>query len=375
MLIQQLWCKGLDWDSAIPRDIKLQWNSIQQDLQDIHKHKLQRCVTLSDNDKTGEFKLVCFCDASTKAYAASVYLLQSTQDGHKSELIFAKSRLAPIKSMTIPQLEIMAVLIGVRCLKFVQEQLQIHMHSKYLFTDFSQCALHWLVSQKKLPVFIRNCVKEINQHRDVTFGYVRTDENPANIATRGSSVANLCANSLWWKGTKWLERQESHWTPNVDKEIQSDVFTTTCVETRLEDTELQSSAQERTFSSPPCDIKCENFSSFSKLVRVSALVHRFIRNLRYPLNAKKCALSTSELERAEKLLIYYVQEKHFKDVLVAIHCNKRNDLQRQLNLFIDESGVLRCRGRIQNSDLSEGSRCPILLPKFDKVTDLVIDNV
>ena len=128
---------------------------------------------------------------------------------------------------SVPQLEILAVLIGVRCLKFVQEQLQINIHSKYVVTD-SQCVLHWLVSQKELPVFIKNRVKEITQHTDVKFEYVRTDKNPADIATRGTSVTNLCADRLWWKGPTWLEKHEAELIPNANKDIHSDVFTATC---------------------------------------------------------------------------------------------------------------------------------------------------
>ena len=70
--------------------------------------------------------------------------------------------------MTSPRLELMAVLIGVRCVKFVKEQLKISVEGIDIWTD-SQCVLKWLKSEKDLSVFVRNRVKEINSHRDITF--------------------------------------------------------------------------------------------------------------------------------------------------------------------------------------------------------------
>lgn len=113
--------------------------------------------------------------------------------GTRSDLIFSKTRLSPMKGMTIPRLELMAVLIGVRCLTFVQGQLKIPIQYKYLWTD-SQCVLQWIVSEKDLSVFVKNRVKEIKNHSDIMFGFVPSKENPADIASRGTTVQNLREN-------------------------------------------------------------------------------------------------------------------------------------------------------------------------------------
>lgn len=83
---------------------------------------------------------MCFCDASAKAYATALYFHQKNERKTKVDLVFAKCRLAPLKRITIPRLELMAVLIGVRCLKFVYDQLQLNVKQKYLWTD-SRCIL------------------------------------------------------------------------------------------------------------------------------------------------------------------------------------------------------------------------------------------
>ena len=71
----------------------------------------------------------------------------------KPDLIFCKSRIAPVKMITIPRLELLAVLTGVRCLKYVETQLKLPLDTVILMTD-SQCVLHWISSTKLFVVFI-----------------------------------------------------------------------------------------------------------------------------------------------------------------------------------------------------------------------------
>ena len=67
------------------------------------------------------------------------------------------------------------------------------------------------MSDKTLPTFVRNTVKEINSHRDITFEYVNTKETPADIASRGCTVQQIAENDLWWKGPSWLQCQFNEW--------------------------------------------------------------------------------------------------------------------------------------------------------------------
>lgn len=85
-------------------------------------------------------------------------------------------------------------------------------------------------------------------------------------------------------------------------------------------------------------------------------------------------LTSVELKRAEKMWILYVQRKHFLDMYSAISEKRKHNLQQQLGIFVDIDGLLRCRGRLQNLDFTEGARCPILLPKNDMLTSLIVQN-
>lgn len=71
----------------------------------------------------------------------------------------------------------------------------------------------------------------------------------------------------------------------------------------------------------------------------------------------------------------YIQQKHFSDVIKSLSEKKPHNLENQLGLFIDATGLLRCRGRLVNADFCESARLPILLPSKDKSTQLVIERV
>ena len=117
-------------------------------------------------------------------------------------------------------------------------------------------------------------------------------------------------------------------------------------------------------------IDLNRFSSVSKLFKVTAMVLRVIRKLK---KEKITGLITpKEIENIEKMWILSEQKRCFKDVFVSISENKSNNLKKQLGLYSDDSGILRCQGRLQNSDLTESGKRPILLPKNSKVTELLI---
>ncbi|MCG8078471.1 MAG: hypothetical protein JAY75_19800, partial [Candidatus Thiodiazotropha taylori] len=200
VLLQTLWNKHLEWDDSLDKEDFEVWSTIRLEVSRLSELQVRRCIAINGDTEDINYHLICFCDASNHAYAAVVYLLQ-TSGKHKSkaDLIFSKTRLALIKKMTIPRLELMAVLIGVRCLRFVKEQLKVFIESTYLWTD-SQCVLRWINSEKELSVFVRNRVQEINREGDIVFRYVSTTENPADVATRGTTVPKLQENSLWWYG-------------------------------------------------------------------------------------------------------------------------------------------------------------------------------
>lgn len=104
----------------------------------------------------------------------------------------------------------------------------------------------------------------------------------------------------------------------------------------------------------------------SKLLRVTAYVTRFFGNIRVKTNRKLDALTSSKLMQSETMWLI-----HFSKTLNEIKTQKHN-LQRQLGLFMDKVGLIRCQGRLEHADLTFGAIHPILLPKNETFTKLLV---
>jgi len=129
IFIQELWEKGKDWDETLLKCETLQWKKIISNLDELCTTSIPRFIG------NGKSQLLCFCDASSKAYATVIYLRTMEAGQIQTNLIFSKARNAPIKPLTIPRLELLSVLIGVRSLKFVEKSLKLDITDRILWTD------------------------------------------------------------------------------------------------------------------------------------------------------------------------------------------------------------------------------------------------
>uniref|UniRef100_A0AAF5Q4M9 DUF5641 domain-containing protein n=1 Tax=Wuchereria bancrofti TaxID=6293 RepID=A0AAF5Q4M9_WUCBA len=145
-------------------------------------------------NSSDQLEIHAFSDASNKAYTAAVYVLNIKKYGKNSTfLIYAKSRIAPIKQITVPRLELLSVLIGVRATQFVLKQLELKDVPVTLWSD-SKCALFWIKNYSRLlPRFVQNRVEEIRK-ADFTFRYIPSAHNPVDVATRFHQVNSKTIN-------------------------------------------------------------------------------------------------------------------------------------------------------------------------------------
>ena len=169
-------------------DLLTEWKQVAQSLADISSVIVSQFV---GNINKGDSQLLIFCDASMKAYATALYLRVNDGTKFQVNLLFSKMRLVPItekkkkqsKDITIPHLELLAVLIGVRAANFLVKELGVNVSKRILWSD-SQCILHWLKTRKPLSVFVENHVKEILMEKDVSFQYILSEENRISAKNR-----------------------------------------------------------------------------------------------------------------------------------------------------------------------------------------------
>ncbi|XP_013413205.1 uncharacterized protein LOC106175645 [Lingula anatina] len=201
MFMQELWKAELDWDQTLPPELSETWKEIAADLEQCSLLKVTRQYFSNTKESQQPMELHCFVDASEKAYGCAVYL----RNGEQTTLVMSKSRVAPVKTITILRLELMAAVLGTRLTSFVHDQLKenIHIAKCVLWTD-SQIVLCWIKSDKHLPLFVRNRVNEIKPSLFNEYRYCPTDDNPADLITRGTTVLSLEIATIWWEGPAWL---------------------------------------------------------------------------------------------------------------------------------------------------------------------------
>ncbi|UYV82365.1 hypothetical protein LAZ67_21001798 [Cordylochernes scorpioides] len=111
LLIQQAWTVKTDWDEPLPSTIQenfMKWYSELDTLADI---KIPRRV---GHGIRAHWSIHIFCDANQSAYAAAAFLRCPENKGVSVQLLMAKSRLGPLKKTTIPRMELLACMLGVR---------------------------------------------------------------------------------------------------------------------------------------------------------------------------------------------------------------------------------------------------------------------
>nr|CAI5857300.1 unnamed protein product [Callosobruchus analis] len=267
ILLQQLWELKLSWDDNLPDAIANEWKQISADLPTLNDVKINRHVIIS-NPKYIE--LHCFSDASQYGYGACVYV-KSVNANNEVEihLICSKSRVAPLKTITIPRLELCGALLATRLHERVKASLLLNIDTSYFWTD-SMIVLSWLKMQpSSLKVFVANRVAEIQRHTTVEqWGHVPTSQNPADLASRGSSPSEIRVSNIWWSGPEWLKLSSQFW-PKL-----SSTQPNTIPETKIPKIVLH-------LSNPQHFDVVDRFSSLYKLQRVIALIHRFCFNCRH----------------------------------------------------------------------------------------------
>ncbi|XP_065917809.1 uncharacterized protein [Dysidea avara] len=368
VFLQELWQHKLDWDEPLPDDLKTRWATIATSLQSIQTLPIYRPYLSSD---AGCRELHVFVDASKKGYGAVAYICQ---DG-KSSLIMSKSRVAPIRELTLPKLELMAAVIGSRLLNFILTSLSPIYNNIpiYMWSD-SQIVLYWIDSSKKLPQFVSHRVTEINQTVPVTsWKYCPTGDNPADLLTRGLTTDQFNATlHLWMNGPTWLRVQ--HQWPTWQ---QSDISHLHAI-AAVSDT-FQPEIQTPFTTGLHHVLNISNYSTLNRLLLITVHVLRFIFNLRHPGHRQTGPISATELDKARKLWINDCQKavywREITNLTSTSPSKKRLTLVRQLRLLLDKEGILRCGGRIHNAPLSELTEFPYFLPYRHPFTALIIRSI
>lgn len=356
MLLQRLWLLKLTWDEPLPEELFRSWSKTVSNLSALNHMTIPRRVVCDGYNK--KFDLHIFADASELAYGACVYV-RSVNEAREVvvRILIAKSRVAPIKPTTIPRLELCAALVGARLYQKVINSLRDKVGSTTLWSD-SMVVLGWLNKlPSKLEPFVRNRVATILEDTErCIWRHVPTDQNPADLISRGIQPEQVHASDLWWTGPSFLKLNPSHW-PTYTNVTTND--------------ESQSTKTLHCQISQNTDIKqviiFNRFSNLLRLIRTVAYMLRFLniyvlkREVQPAVNYKYVA--ATELQHSVNFILPLVQKESFPEYELLLHGKSLPPKSRLLkfNVFIDSNKIMRVGGRLSNSNFPHDKKFPILL--------------
>ena len=199
MLLQDMWTAGLGWDDGLTEpliNLARAWFSELGNLKDIQvPRRLWNEGMISDS-----MSLHTFVDASESAYGAVVYARCTYEDGTVStNIVAAKTRVSPNLATSIPRLELMGAIVGVRLASRIAEVLGIKLTETTFWCD-SVNVLWWVRGRSRnFKPFVANRIRETQTNTEPNqWRYLPTGVNPADMLSRGMHATDLANCNSWW---------------------------------------------------------------------------------------------------------------------------------------------------------------------------------
>ncbi len=353
-LFQDLWKQGLEWDVEVRAEhsaLVLTWI---QDLEELKGWRIQRPYLAGPWRDVQSIRLEAFGDASEKAYGACIYIVTVDGKGEtSSSLVIAKAKVAPVKKVTLPRLELLGALLAAQLVNFVRKALRLGKDDCRLWSD-STVVLSWISDDaSRWKPFVANRVSLIQALTCPSqWFHCPGTQNPADLLTRGLSAGDLKQSQLWLCGPSFISGE-------MEAEVPCDVAESDVCSERVENTLLNVTPQpEKLFD-------VDRWGTLVKSLRVVSWVLRFVDNCRKRKRTDP-DLTYEEIDRAKAVLLFDVQRQAYGQEISDLR--KDNKVSSKSSLYrlspcLGEDGLLRLKGRLDQAELSYDSKHPIIVPK------------
>uniref|UniRef100_A0AAG5DSG1 Reverse transcriptase domain-containing protein n=1 Tax=Anopheles atroparvus TaxID=41427 RepID=A0AAG5DSG1_ANOAO len=381
MMMQDLWREDLAWDDEVPTRVVEEWNEFTSQLPLLRRLTIPRMATPSE---TSTLTIHGFCDASIKAYGCVIYVTFNDEEGNKdTRLLCSKSRVAPLKTLTLPRLELQAALLLTELYVRIRDVFGSRVTRTCWWSD-SQVALTWIRSDNtRWDIFVKNRVSKIQADTNrENWHYVPTKLNPSDIVSRGIPARRLIREEIttfWLNGPAFINDDTlTIFTPKPGS-----------IPGACEVVEPQPQVLIATVG-PACDDMISRYKhhcSFSQTRRHFAWIGRAMNNFKIGckklradnpyLTRRSGPLEAEELAYGARLLLRVMQTtvhpNEVREMLDTGLITARNRLQH-LNPTCND-GLICVRGRLLNAELPTESRLPILIPKSHPFSRVILLDI
>ena len=383
LIVQDLCRKKYGWDDELLPDDVARWQLWLEDLSKVELFKIRRCLHSSDTCHVMTYTLHHFCDASQIAYGVVSYIrMDFDAERSQSSLVLAKSRLAPLKSTTIPRLELMAAVLAVKVDKMLRSELDGQFRESVFWTD-STIVLNYIANHdKRFHTFVANRVSMIlDGSVPSQWRHIQSELNPADDVSRGLRIDELLSNVQWVTGPKFLLKEASEWpvssvltSDTSDLELKNEMKTYVIVSQDSADTDVV----QRLFARHSSWYSLKK--SVAWLLRVKTFLKDRVNKRQTALHSGSLPLSVGEMHQAERAIVRYAQlqayDKEFKLInrgSTEAECqirNRHSDL-RKLEPIQSADGILLVGGRLRRAQMAEEAKHPMIVPKDSPIAKLI----
>ncbi|XP_062617869.1 uncharacterized protein LOC134279475 [Saccostrea cucullata] len=408
-LLQKMCKNSVGWDEEITGSQLKDWKNWLTQAKELENVTLKRCYKPQDFGKTTCQELHCFADASEVGIGVVIYLRLVSETGKiHCSFVLGKSRVAPLKTVTIPRLELTASTLAVKLCKIVTKQLDYQIDQVYFWTG-SMSVLRYIKNTKtRFHTFVANRLAIIHAATTINrWHYVTSKLNPADCASRGILVVSRFLDSAsWFSGPEFLWKPDVSW-PST--EIASDLL-------EIDSAEIKESVNTavETETVEGMERLLQHFSSWKKLKTVTGWLLLARENLKIIAerkseqrsrmvsegfteeniqelemkekhdrlkNAKQTerpSLNADILDKAETNILKYVQMKYFAQEFKDLNSSENGFVKRSSKLAkldpIVHNGVLRVGGRLKKLDTTLNSKHQIIIPKESVLARLIAEE-
>ncbi|EYC16207.1 hypothetical protein Y032_0034g2857 [Ancylostoma ceylanicum] len=397
-IMREIYNSPIGWKDPIHKEHLDRWTAVCKEIGNVAIAIPRLSVPCQNAQEIP--KLWIFSDASQAAIAACAYF-QLTQRRAVSKLVCGKTKLTPKKSpQTIPRLELLSILIGVRLASSILEASPCPINELCIVSD-SEIALYWLSTTRTLPLFVANQRDRIQKlvsamkakGVNVTMYHVESAFNPADVGTRGSTATQIL-HSSWIQGPQWLNNEEDSW-PLKEMGHQSDESCRSrhlleadpipLPQSRLSQPCVRSSINANVATvtkDSPSLIDLGRFSRLSRALRAFAYVGKTLKEWVKRTNENRGTIITlrrvTEFTNSSEINAEDIAASE-KFLIVETHRNiDVDELQKRYpdkKVFKDDNGIIRYESRLQNADIPLDTKSPMLLPKDSDLCRLVVNHI
>ena len=375
VLLQDLCRLKLGWDDQIPDAHLKRWNRWCEELQELREFNVPRSVTPECDVLSCQLHM--FGDASESGYGAVGYIRVVDSTGTVStSLLMSKARVAPLKTCSIPRLELASATLAVQLSTQILSELDLTIDAVYFWTD-SVSTLRYIQNKtSRFQTFVANRLSIIHDgSKPEQWRYIPSALNPADGLSRGQSAQEFLR-SRWTSGPVFLRASMTEWPDQSHVEPSAD---------DVEDLEVKRSLVNATESACDCTTELLNSTSdWYELRKRVAWILRLRRILQQRVEERRrgdvgdrsvhsSRLTVQELDKAEAAIVRCVQERVFPDELKPSPVKRSSPLHRLNPCLVD--GILRVGGRLSNAGITEAAKHQVILPKKGHITDLIIRDV